>query len=97
MTEIFRAGIQAIGIGQHEAAQALGMSRIADFAPHRFAPGLSCRHPAHRQRIHRDDEGLVPGVSDVGMGIDLSGKQDSAASISVAWKRSSSPPRFIGF
>jgi len=28
MTEIFRAGIQAIGIGQHEAAQALGMSRI---------------------------------------------------------------------
>jgi polar amino acid transport system permease protein len=27
MTEIFRAGIQAIGIGQHEAAQALGMSR----------------------------------------------------------------------
>jgi polar amino acid transport system permease protein len=28
MTEIFRAGIQAIGIGQHEAAQALGMSRV---------------------------------------------------------------------
>jgi len=27
MTEIFRAGIQAIGIGQHEAAMALGMSR----------------------------------------------------------------------
>jgi len=27
MTEIFRAGIQAIGKGQHEAAQALGMSR----------------------------------------------------------------------
>jgi polar amino acid transport system permease protein len=27
MTEIFRAGIQAIGVGQHEAAQALGMSR----------------------------------------------------------------------
>jgi polar amino acid transport system permease protein len=27
MTEIFRAGIQAIGIGQHEAAQALGMTR----------------------------------------------------------------------
>lgn len=27
MTEIFRAGIQAIGIGQYEAAQALGMSR----------------------------------------------------------------------
>ena len=26
MTEIFRAGIQAIGIGQYEAAQALGMS-----------------------------------------------------------------------
>ena len=26
MTEIFRAGIQAIGKGQHEAAQALGMS-----------------------------------------------------------------------
>ncbi len=28
MTEIFRAGIQAIGKGQHEAAQALGMSRV---------------------------------------------------------------------
>jgi polar amino acid transport system permease protein len=27
MTEIFRAGIQAIGIGQHEAAHALGMTR----------------------------------------------------------------------
>lgn len=27
MTEIFRAGIQAIGKGQHEAAQALGMTR----------------------------------------------------------------------
>jgi polar amino acid transport system permease protein len=28
MTEIFRAGIQAISKGQHEAAQALGMSRV---------------------------------------------------------------------
>ncbi len=28
MTEIFRAGIQAIGKGQHDAAQALGMSRL---------------------------------------------------------------------
>jgi polar amino acid transport system permease protein len=28
MTETFRAGIQAIGKGQHEAAQALGMSRM---------------------------------------------------------------------
>jgi polar amino acid transport system permease protein len=27
MTEIFRAGIQAIGKGQHEAAEAIGMSR----------------------------------------------------------------------
>jgi polar amino acid transport system permease protein len=27
MTEVFRAGIQAIGIGQHEAAHALGMTR----------------------------------------------------------------------
>jgi len=31
MTEIFRAGIQAIGKGQHEAAQALGMSRGQTF------------------------------------------------------------------
>jgi polar amino acid transport system permease protein len=31
MTEIFRAGIQAIGKGQHEAAQALGMSRSQTF------------------------------------------------------------------
>ncbi len=31
MTEIFRAGIQAIGIGQHEAAQALGMTRAQTF------------------------------------------------------------------
>jgi polar amino acid transport system permease protein len=31
MTEIFRAGIQAIGKGQHEAAAALGMSRGQTF------------------------------------------------------------------
>jgi polar amino acid transport system permease protein len=31
MTEIFRAGIQAIGKGQHEAAHALGMSRGQTF------------------------------------------------------------------
>jgi polar amino acid transport system permease protein len=31
MTEIFRAGIQAIGKGQHEAAQALGMSSSQTF------------------------------------------------------------------
>ena len=31
MTETFRAGIQAIGKGQHEAAQALGMSRSQTF------------------------------------------------------------------
>jgi len=31
MTEIFRAGIQAIGKGQHEAAEALGMSRSQTF------------------------------------------------------------------
>jgi polar amino acid transport system permease protein len=31
MTEIFRAGIQAIGKGQHEAAEALGMSRAQTF------------------------------------------------------------------
>jgi polar amino acid transport system permease protein len=31
MTEIFRAGIQAIGKGQHEAAQALGMTRGQTF------------------------------------------------------------------
>ncbi|MEN8098498.1 MAG: ABC transporter permease subunit, partial [Chloroflexota bacterium] len=31
MTEIFRAGIQAISKGQHEAAQALGMSRAQAF------------------------------------------------------------------
>jgi polar amino acid transport system permease protein len=31
MTEIFRAGIQAVSIGQHEAAQALGMSRGQTF------------------------------------------------------------------
>jgi len=31
MTEIFRAGIQAIGKGQYEAAEALGMSRAQTF------------------------------------------------------------------
>jgi polar amino acid transport system permease protein len=31
MTEIFRAGIQAIGVGQREAAQALGMSKSQTF------------------------------------------------------------------
>ncbi len=31
MSEIFRAGIQAIGKGQHEAAQALGMSQAETF------------------------------------------------------------------
>ena len=57
MTEIFRAGIQSVGHGQVEAAEALGMTyrqrmrRIV--LPRRFGSSSP-----HRQRVHRHVEGL---------------------------------------
>ena len=57
MTEIFRAGIQSVGHGQAEAADALGMTLPTADAPRRAAAGDPRDHPAHRQRVHRDDEG----------------------------------------
>ena len=57
MTEIFRAGIQSVGHGQTEAADALGMSYGAADAARRVAPSRSGHHPADGQRVHRDDEG----------------------------------------
>ena len=44
MTEIFRAGIQAVPRGQREAAQALGMTERLDDAPDRAATGGPHRH-----------------------------------------------------
>ena len=34
MTEIMRAGIQSVNIGQREAAMAIGMKQSADYASH---------------------------------------------------------------
>ena len=45
MTEIFRAGIQSISGGQREAAQSIGMNRLADHAPGHPAPSGACDHP----------------------------------------------------
>ena len=63
MTEIFRAGIQAIPRGQSEAAAALGMTDRRTHAPDRPAAGDPDRHPRHRQRVHRDDQGLRARVA----------------------------------
>ncbi len=61
ITEIFRAGIQSVGHGQAEAADALGhVVRAAD-APGGPAAGHAGHHPADRQRLHRLDEGHGPG------------------------------------
>ena len=60
MTEIFRAGIQSVAHGQGEAADALGMTVRRQDAPRRTPPGDAGDHPAHRQRVHRDDEGHRP-------------------------------------
>ena len=57
MTEIFRAGIQSVGHGQAEAADALGMTYAPADAACRAAAGGPRDHPADRQRVHRDDEG----------------------------------------
>ena len=57
MTEIFRAGILAVGPGQTEAADALGMTLPAADAAGRAAAGVQGHHPADRQRVHRHDQG----------------------------------------
>ena len=62
MTEIFRAGIQAVPRGQREAAEALAMPERLVMRRIVSAPGHSDRDPGHRQRVHRDDQGLGPGV-----------------------------------
>ena len=53
MTEIFRAGIQAVPTGQREAAQALGMPERLIMRRDRAAAGRPHRHAGHRQRLHR--------------------------------------------
>ena len=57
MTEIFRAGIQSVGHGQAEAADALGMTYTPADAAGGPSAGDPRDHPADRQRVHRDDEG----------------------------------------
>ena len=57
MTEIFRAGIQAVPGGQREAAEALGMPERLHLSTNRSSAGHSDRHPGHRQRVHRHDQG----------------------------------------
>ncbi len=49
LTEIFRAGIEAIPRGQREAAGALGMTEQPDDAAGDPAAGGPDRHPGHRQ------------------------------------------------
>ena len=62
MTEIFRAGIQAVPRGQVEAVGGAGHDRAPDHAPDRAAPGDPDRDPGHRQRLHLDDQGLGAGL-----------------------------------
>ena len=51
--EIYRAGLQAIPVGQMEAALALGMSRHDGAATRDHPPGHPHRDPARHQRLHR--------------------------------------------
>ena len=62
MSEIVRAGIISVDTGQTEAAQALGMTRVAGDAPDRAAPGDAGDHPADRQRDDLDAQDLVARV-----------------------------------
>lgn len=61
LSEIVRAGLEAVDPGQTEAAKALGMNRHAHHAPHRAAAGHAHHHPAHRQRDHRHAEDYLAG------------------------------------
>ena len=49
MTEIFRAGIQAVPHGQSEAAQSLGMSERTTFVRIIVPQAFKHRHAGHRQ------------------------------------------------
>ena len=60
MTEIFRAGIQSISDGQHEAAISLGMNRIADHPAGDLTPGSAHYYPGYWQPVHRHAEGFHP-------------------------------------
>ena len=59
MSEIVRAGIISVDQGQTEAAQALGMTRVADDAEDRAAAGDAGDHPADRQRDDLDAQDIV--------------------------------------
>ena len=96
MTEIFRAGIQAVPRGQREAAEALGMPERLDDAPDRAAPGRSHRHPGHRQRLRRDDQGLVAGRRSIAVEELLWRASASGSRTSERSRRCSSPRRCTG-
>ena len=62
LTEVFRAGIQAVPGGQVEAARALGLPESGRDAAGHPSAGDPDRHAGGRQRLHRDDEGLGAGL-----------------------------------
>ena len=57
MTEIFRAGIQAVPARPARGGRGAGHAGAAHDAPDRAAAGDPDRDPGHRQRVHRDDQG----------------------------------------
>ena len=59
LSEIFRAGIEAVPKPQVEGAYALGLSRLADVPLRRPAAGDPHRAAAARQRLRRDDQGFA--------------------------------------
>ncbi len=61
MTEIFRAGIQAVPARAARGGAGAGYARATHHASDRHAPSHPDRHPGHRQRLHRDDQGHLAG------------------------------------
>ena len=80
LTEVFRAGIESVHHGQTEAAQMLGMTRLAVAAHRHPAAGHAGGAAAARQFRHRAAEGHRAGLGGRGAGADVPrpqpGRQD---------------------
>ena len=61
MAEVYRAGIEAVPGGQMEAARSLGMSHGQSMRLRDRPAGRAQGDPAASERLHRPDEGHVPG------------------------------------
>ena len=64
LTEVFRAGIQAVPKGQNEAAWAIGLSGWQTQRRIILPQAFKIVIPARRQRLHRPDQGHLAGVGD---------------------------------